>query len=88
MVCPSLTEVVNQKAVYFFNQTSMHDSEMILTATFHFYSEPQWPPAREVPCKQRAKNASCRLLPPGPPARQHLLFRSLSQNTADRKSVV
>lgn len=82
MVCPSLTEVVNQKAVYFFNLTSMQDSEMILTATFHFYSEPQWPPAREVPCKQRAKNASCRLLPPGPPARQHLLFRSLSQNTA------
>ncbi|KAI4529231.1 hypothetical protein MG293_020479 [Ovis ammon polii] len=75
-------EVVNQKAVYFFNLTSMQDSEMILTATFHFYAEPQWPPAREVPCKQRAKNASCRLLPPGPPARQHLLFRSLSQNTA------
>ncbi|XP_014697015.2 growth/differentiation factor 10 [Equus asinus] len=75
-------EVVNQKAVYFFNLTSMQDSEMILTATFHFYSEPRWPQAREVPCKQRAKNASCRLLPPGPPARQHLLFRSLSQNTA------
>ncbi|KAB1271283.1 Growth/differentiation factor 10 [Camelus dromedarius] len=75
-------EVVNQKAVYFFNLTSMQDSEMILTATFHFYSEPRWPRAREAPCKQRAKNASCRLLPPGPPARQHLLFRSLSQNTA------
>lgn len=82
MVCPSLAEVVNQKTVYFFNLTSMQDSEMILMATFHFYSEPRWPRAREAPCKQRAKNASCRLLPPGPPARQHLLFRSLSQNMA------
>ncbi|XP_012506729.1 PREDICTED: bone morphogenetic protein 3B isoform X1 [Propithecus coquereli] len=76
-------EVVDQKAVYFFNLTSMQDSEMILTATFHFYSEPpRWPRAREGPCKPRAKNASCRPPPPGPPARQHLLFRSLSQNTA------
>ncbi|ELK08336.1 growth/differentiation factor 10 [Pteropus alecto] len=75
-------EMINQKAVYFFNLTSMQNSEMILTATFHFYSEPRWPQAREVPCKQQAKNASCRLLPPGPPSRQHLLFRSLSQNTA------
>ncbi|XP_004680731.1 PREDICTED: bone morphogenetic protein 3B [Condylura cristata] len=75
-------EVVDQKAVYFFNLTSMQDSEMILTATFHFYSEPRWPRAREPPCKQRAKNASCRLLPPSLPIRQHLLFRSLSQNTA------
>ncbi|XP_014391158.1 PREDICTED: growth/differentiation factor 10 [Myotis brandtii] len=58
-------EVVNQRALYFFNLTSMQDSEMILTATFHFYSEPRWPRAHEVPCKQRAKNASCRLLPPG-----------------------
>ncbi|KAM5241369.1 growth/differentiation factor 10 [Hipposideros larvatus] len=75
-------EVINQKAVYFFNLTSMQDSEMIITATFHFYSEPRWPRAREVPCKQRAKNTSCRLLPPVPPSRQHLLFHSLSQNTA------
>ncbi|XP_037660686.1 growth/differentiation factor 10 [Choloepus didactylus] len=74
-------EVVDQKAAYFFNLTSMQDSEMILTATFHFYSEPRWPQAREGLCK-RPKNAPCRLPPPGPPARQHLLFRSLSQNTA------
>ncbi|XP_076980483.1 growth/differentiation factor 10 [Tamandua tetradactyla] len=74
-------EVVDQKAVYFFNLTSMQDSEMILTATFHFYSEPRWPQAREVLCKQ-SKNSPCRLLLPGPPARQHLLFRSLSPNTA------
>ncbi|XP_019669013.1 growth/differentiation factor 10 isoform X1 [Felis catus] len=74
--------VVDQKAVYFFNLTSMQDSEMILAATFHFYAEPRWPRAREAPCKQRAKNVSCRLLPLGLPARQHLLFRSLSQNTA------
>lgn len=82
MVCPSLAEVVNQKALYFFNLTSMQDSEMILTATFHFYSEPWWPQGHKVPCKQRAKNSSCRLLPLGLPARQNLLFRSLSQNTA------
>ncbi|KAF6108893.1 growth differentiation factor 10 [Phyllostomus discolor] len=75
-------EVVNQKARYFFNLTSMQDSEMILTATFHFYSEPWWPQGHKVPCKQRAKNASCRLLPLGLPARQNLLFHSLSQNTA------
>ncbi|KAM5322577.1 growth/differentiation factor 10 isoform 2-T2 [Glossophaga mutica] len=75
-------EVVNQKALYFFNLTSIQDSEMILTATFHFYSEPWWPRAHEVPCKQWAKNASCRLLPLGLPTRQHLLFRSLSQNMA------
>ncbi|ELW66655.1 Bone morphogenetic protein 3B [Tupaia chinensis] len=77
-------EVVDQKAMYFFNLTSMQDSEMILTATFHFYTEPpRWPQVREAMCKPpRAKNASCRLLPPGPPARQHLLFRSLSQNSA------
>ncbi|XP_008562144.1 PREDICTED: bone morphogenetic protein 3B-like [Galeopterus variegatus] len=75
-------EVIDQKAVYFFNLTSIQDSEMILTATFHFYSEPpRWPRAREMLCKPRAKNVSCRLLSPGPPARQHLLFRSLSQNT-------
>lgn len=77
-------EVVNQKVVYFFNLTSMQDSEMILTAMFHFYLEPRWPRAREAPCKLRAKNASCRLLPSGLPARQHLLFRSLSQNTASQ----
>ncbi|XP_008057334.1 growth/differentiation factor 10 [Carlito syrichta] len=76
-------DVVDQKTVYFFNLTSMQDSEMILTATFHFYSEPpRWPRARELLCKPRTKNASCRLLPPGLPAHQHLLFRSLSQNTA------
>nr|XP_048277463.1 growth/differentiation factor 10 [Myodes glareolus] len=76
-------EVVNQKPVYFFNLTSMQDSEMILAATFHFYSEPpRWPRARDALCKPRAKNASCRLLTPGPPARLHLIFRSLSQNTA------
>ncbi|XP_021038185.1 growth/differentiation factor 10 [Mus caroli] len=76
-------EVIDQKPVYFFNLTSMQDSEMILTASFHFYSEPpQWPRAREVFCKPRAKNASCRLLTPGLPARLHLIFRSLSQNTA------
>ncbi|XP_011747990.2 growth/differentiation factor 10 [Macaca nemestrina] len=76
-------EVVDQKAVYFFNLTSMQDSETILMATFHFYSEPpRWPRALEVLCKPRAKNASGRSLPLGPPARQHLLFRSLSQNTA------
>lgn len=83
-VCPSLAEVVNQRALYIFNLTSMQDSEMILTATFHFYSEPRWPQAHEVPCKQRAKNASCRLLPPSLPTRRHLLFRSLSQNMATR----
>ncbi|KAK2098263.1 Growth/differentiation factor 10 [Saguinus oedipus] len=56
---------------------------MILTATFHFYSEPpRWPRAREVLCKPQAKNASGGPLPPSPPARQHLLFRSLSQNAA------
>ncbi|XP_027803658.2 growth/differentiation factor 10 [Marmota flaviventris] len=76
-------EVVNQKAVYLFNLTSMQESEIILTATFHFYLEPpRWPRAREMLCKPRAKNSSCRLLPPGPPVRQHLFFRSLSQNTA------
>ncbi|KAI5216971.1 growth/differentiation factor 10 [Manis pentadactyla] len=75
-------EVVDHKIVYFFNLTSMQDSEMILTATFHFYSEPWWPRVWEAPCRQQAKNGSCRLLPLGPPARQHLLFRSLSQNTA------
>lgn len=52
--------------MYFFNLTSMQDSEMIC-GHIHFYAEPQWPPAREVPCKQRAKNASCRLLPLAPP---------------------
>lgn len=84
MIYHFLTEVVNQKAVYFFNLTSIQDSEMILTATFHFYSDPQWPRAREATCKQRAKNASCRLHPPGSPLRQHLLFHSLSQNTASQ----
>ncbi|CAK6436500.1 unnamed protein product [Pipistrellus nathusii] len=74
-------EVVNRRALYLFNLTSLQDTEMILMATFHFYSEPRGPQAHEVPCKQRAKNASCRLLPPGRPARR-LLFHSLSPNTA------
>ncbi|XP_004641314.2 growth/differentiation factor 10 [Octodon degus] len=75
-------EVVNQKAVYFFNLSSIQDSEMILTATFHFYSEPpRWPRARDVPCKPRAKSTPCRMLPPGP-TRLHVLFRSLAQNAA------
>ncbi|KAM6185500.1 growth/differentiation factor 10 [Rhynchocyon petersi] len=76
-------EVVDQKALYFFNLTSMQDSEMILAATFHFYSKPQWPWTHEAPCK-KSKNVSCRLLPPGPPARHHLLFHSLSQNMASQ----
>lgn len=82
MVCAPLTEAIDQRALYFFNLTSMQDSETILTATLHFYSEPRWPRAHELPCKQRPKNASCRLLPPGLPARQHLLLRSLSQRAA------
>ncbi|XP_051693470.1 growth/differentiation factor 10 [Oryctolagus cuniculus] len=63
-------DVVDQKAVYVFNLTSMQDSEMILTATFHFYLEPQrrWPPARGLAA--------------GPPARPHLLLRSLPHNAA------
>uniref|UniRef100_H0V2Z0 Bone morphogenetic protein 3 n=2 Tax=Cavia porcellus TaxID=10141 RepID=H0V2Z0_CAVPO len=75
-------EVVDQKAVYLFNLSSIQNSEMILTATFHFYSEPpRWPRARDVLCKPRAKSAPCRLPPPGP-ARLHVLFRSLAQNAA------
>uniref|UniRef100_A0A8C2ULX0 Bone morphogenetic protein 3 n=2 Tax=Chinchilla lanigera TaxID=34839 RepID=A0A8C2ULX0_CHILA len=75
-------EVVDQKAVYFFNLSSIQDSEMILTATFHFYLEPpRWPRAHNVPCKPRAKSALCRLPPPGP-ARLNVLFRSLAQNAA------
>ncbi|XP_006876218.1 PREDICTED: bone morphogenetic protein 3B [Chrysochloris asiatica] len=74
-------EVVDQKALYIFNLTSMQDSEMPLAATFHFYSEPRWPWAHDALCK-RSKNVSCRLLLPGPHSRLHLLFHSLSQSTA------
>ncbi|XP_040826422.1 growth/differentiation factor 10 [Ochotona curzoniae] len=78
-------EVVDQKAVYLFNLTSVQDSEMILTATFHFYLEPprRWPQARGAPCPPaRAQGTSCRPQAPGPPGRLHLLFRSLPQNSA------
>nr|XP_025865173.1 growth/differentiation factor 10 [Vulpes vulpes] len=75
-------DTVDQRPTYVFNLTSLQDSEVILSATFHLYMEPRWPRAREEPCRQRARSTFCRLPPPGPPARRHLLFRSIAQNTA------
>ncbi|XP_044518642.1 growth/differentiation factor 10 [Gracilinanus agilis] len=73
-------EMINQKALYHFNLTSMQDSEMVLSATFHFYSDRR-PRSREVMCK-RSKNSSCRLLHLQPLPRFHLVFRSVPQNAA------
>lgn len=74
--------MINQRALYFFNLTSMQDSETVLTATFHFYLEPRRPRAHELPCRPWAQDASCRLLPPGLPGRQLLFLRSLSPSSA------
>ncbi|KAM5236699.1 growth/differentiation factor 10 [Ctenodactylus gundi] len=73
--------VVDQKAVYVFNLSSMQDSEAILAATFHFYAEPA-PRWARAPCDPRAKNAPCRPPSPVPAPRSHWLFRSLAQNAA------
>ncbi|XP_041603097.1 growth/differentiation factor 10 [Vulpes lagopus] len=75
-------DTVDQRPAYVFNLTSLQDSEVILSATFHLYMEPHWPRAREEPCRQRVRSTFCHLPPPGPPARRHLLFRSIAQNTA------
>ncbi|XP_038599273.1 growth/differentiation factor 10 [Tachyglossus aculeatus] len=73
-------EIVGQKTVYHFNLTSMQDSEMVLAATFHFYSD-QRLRSREAFCK-RSKNSSCRLLHPAQVSRANLVFRSVPQNAA------
>uniref|UniRef100_K7GDY3 Growth/differentiation factor 10 n=1 Tax=Pelodiscus sinensis TaxID=13735 RepID=K7GDY3_PELSI len=76
----SLAGLLDQKPLYCFNLTSMQDSELVLTATFHFYSEKR-PRHREVFCK-RSKNSSCRLLHLPPAPRFRLVFRSILQNAA------
>ncbi|KAH1167372.1 growth/differentiation factor 10 [Mauremys mutica] len=73
-------ELLDQKPQYCFNLTSMQDSELILTATFHFYSDKR-PRHREVFCK-RSKNSSCRLLHLPQIPRLSLFFRSILQNSA------
>uniref|UniRef100_A0A7M4DVH4 Growth/differentiation factor 10 n=1 Tax=Crocodylus porosus TaxID=8502 RepID=A0A7M4DVH4_CROPO len=76
----SLAELLSQKPLYCFNLTSIQDSEMILAATFHFYSDKR-PRHREVFCK-RSKNSSCRLLHLPQIPRLNLIFRSIPQNSA------
>ncbi|KYO25164.1 growth/differentiation factor 10 [Alligator mississippiensis] len=73
-------ELLSQKPLYCFNLTSMQDSEMILAATFHFYSDKR-PRHQEVFCK-RSKNSSCRLLHLPQIPRLNLIFRSIPQNSA------
>ncbi|CAM5155920.1 unnamed protein product [Natator depressus] len=73
-------ELLDQKPLYCFNLTSMQDSELILTATFHFYSDKR-PRHREAFCK-RSKNSSCRLLHLPQIPRLSLIFRSILQNSA------
>ncbi|XP_074856025.1 growth/differentiation factor 10 isoform X2 [Carettochelys insculpta] len=73
-------ELLGQKPLYCFNLTSMQDSELILSATFHLYWDKP-PRHREVICK-RTKNSSCRLLHLPPIPRLSVIFRSVLQNSA------
>ncbi|XP_078055778.1 growth/differentiation factor 10 [Mustelus asterias] len=52
-------EVVDHKILYHFNLTSIQESELILTATFHFLTQKRWR-NRQVFCK-RSKDAPCPL---------------------------
>ncbi|XP_029465510.1 growth/differentiation factor 10 [Rhinatrema bivittatum] len=72
-------EIIDQKPLYRFNLTSIQESEMILAATFHFYSDKR-PRHRDVFCK-RSKNSSCRLLHFPQIPRLSLIFRSITQDS-------
>nr|XP_033795944.1 growth/differentiation factor 10 [Geotrypetes seraphini] len=72
-------EIVDQKPFYRFNLTSIQESEMVLTATFHFYTDKR-SRHRDVSCK-RSRNSSCRLLHFPQTPQLNLIFRSITQNS-------
>ncbi|XP_043912685.1 growth/differentiation factor 10-like [Protopterus annectens] len=69
------------KMLYYFNLTSIQESEVILASTLHFFGNTQLRP-REVVCKN-SKNSSCRLQHKHVPS-IYLVFRSSSPNSASR----
>ncbi|KAJ8361398.1 hypothetical protein SKAU_G00179230 [Synaphobranchus kaupii] len=72
-------EIVEQKILYHFNLTSMQESEVILTATFHFLLDRR-PRQRSGFCK-RFRNPSCRLQHLHQLPSLRLLFREATPNT-------
>ncbi|XP_041032048.1 growth/differentiation factor 10-like [Carcharodon carcharias] len=68
-------EIIDHKILYHFNLTSIPESELILTATFHFLTQKRWR-SRHVFCK-RSKDAPCPL-PTHKTHPVHLTFRSAS----------
>uniref|UniRef100_H3B9M4 Growth/differentiation factor 10 n=1 Tax=Latimeria chalumnae TaxID=7897 RepID=H3B9M4_LATCH len=73
-------EMIYEMPLYWFNLTSIQESEMILAGTFHFFLDKR-PRHRQIFCK-RSKNSSCRLLQVQPIPKANLIFRSTSPNSA------
>ncbi|KAG9341092.1 hypothetical protein JZ751_019846 [Albula glossodonta] len=74
----AIPEVSEQKISYNFNLTSMQESEVMLTATFHFFFDKR-PRQRSGFCK-RPKNPSCRIQHLHQLPSLNLLFRAASLN--------
>uniref|UniRef100_A0ACB8F8S5 Uncharacterized protein n=2 Tax=Sphaerodactylus townsendi TaxID=933632 RepID=A0ACB8F8S5_9SAUR len=73
-------EIVAQKHLYCFNLTSLQDSELILAATFHFFSgKCSWPHKALCRC---SKNSACHLLLGPPVLWFNVIFHSFGENLA------
>ncbi|XP_067876435.1 growth/differentiation factor 10-like isoform X1 [Heterodontus francisci] len=70
------SDVTDHNILYHFNLTSMQESELILAATFHFFTQKRWR-NRQVFCK-RSKDSSCAFLQTHKSQPVQLIFRSVS----------
>lgn len=75
----AMPETVDQRVVYRYNLSSLQESEMVLTATFHFFFDKLLRP-NEVLCK-RSKKPSCRLLHVAQSPRLRITFQRLSPSS-------
>ncbi|XP_067828738.1 growth/differentiation factor 10 [Heptranchias perlo] len=69
-------DVIDHKILYHFNLTSIQESELILAATFHFFTQKRWR-NRHVFCK-RSKDSPCPFHQTHKTHPVHLIFRSAS----------
>ncbi|XP_055517810.1 growth/differentiation factor 10-like [Leucoraja erinacea] len=76
-------ETIDHQILYHFNLSSIQDSELILAATFHFFTQKRWK-NRPVVCK-RSKDSPCPLLQPHKAQPVQLTFRRRSPGSASGK---
>ncbi|XP_060096958.1 growth/differentiation factor 10 [Heteronotia binoei] len=77
---PARREILGRKRLYCFNLTSLQDSELILAATFHFFSEKCGQHHRAL-CRC-SENSACHLLHSPPVSWLNVVFHSFGENSA------